>query len=149
MSVQFPSLKNKIKLKNVIQRMVLQENLQHFIRNSKLNLLEAKLLNLSELEQGIKGTIRRIVQNAFFISEIEIDAVYKNCHKCITIYEAISRLKDRYLILFRDAVEAFYGKGKYTRFGHHSPFLILLRVLMTSKHGSFQMLFKRTFTILS
>lgn len=138
MSVQFPSLKNKIKLKNVIQRMVLQENLQHFIRNSKLNLLEAKLLNLSELEQGIKGTIRRIVQNAFFISEIEIDAVYKNCHKCITIYEAISRLKDRYLIFSEMQLKPFTEKAS-----------IHALVLMTSKHGSFQMLFKRTFTILS
>ena len=62
-----------------------------------------------------------------FLSKNEIDASDKNYHKCITIHKAISRLKDRFLRLYRDAVKALYGEGKYELSGDYSPFLIPYR----------------------
>ena len=46
------------------------------------------------------------------LSKNEIDASEKNYHKCITIHEAITRLQDRFLRIYRDAGKALYGEGK-------------------------------------
>ena len=49
------------------------------------------------MEERLKGTILRIcIEWVNFLSRNEIDTIDKNYHKCITIHDAISRLKDRF-----------------------------------------------------
>ena len=88
------------------------------------------------MEQVIKGT-QNSIEWVKFLSKNEIDAGEKNYHKCITIHEATTRLKDRFLRLYRDAVKALYGEGKYKLSGDYSPFLIPYREWM-AKDDEFQ-----------
>ena len=105
--------------------MILQENLQHM--NFKAELLRSKVAKPIRDGAGYKGDYtKNCIEWVNFLSKNEIDAGEKNHHKCITIHEAITRLKDRFLRLYRDAVKALYGEGKYKLSGDYSPFLIPL-----------------------
>ena len=105
--------------------MILQENLQHM--NFKAELLRSKVAKPIRDGAGYKGDYtQNCIEWVNFLSKNEIDAGEKNHHKCITIHEAITRLKDRFLRLYRDAVKALYGEGKYKLSGDYSPFLIPL-----------------------
>ena len=106
--------------------MILQENLQHM--NFKAELLRSKVAKPIRDGAGYKGDCtQNCIEWGNALSKNEIDAGEKNYHKCITIYEAITRLKDQF---YRDAVKALCGEGKYKLSGDYSPFLIPYREWM-------------------
>ena len=80
----------------------------------KAELLRSKVAKPIRDGAGYKGDYTQIyIEWVNFLSKNEIDAADKNCHKCVTIHEAIGRLKDRFLRLCRDAVKALHGESKY------------------------------------
>ena len=80
----------------------------------KAELLRSKVAKPIRDGAGYKGDYTQIcIKWVNFLSKNEIDAGDKNCHKCVTIHEAIGRLKDRFLRLYRDAVKALHGESKY------------------------------------
>ena len=89
----------------------------------KAEFLRSKVAKPIRDGAGYKGDYtQNCIEWVNFLSKNEIDAGEKNYHKYITIHEAISRLKDRFLRLYRDAVKALYGEGKYKLSGDYSPF---------------------------
>ena len=94
-------------------------------------LLRSKVAKPIRDGAGYKGDYTQFcIERVNFLSKNEIDAGEKNYHKYITIHEAITRLKDRFLRLYRDAVKALYEEGKYKLCGDYRPFLIPYREWM-------------------
>ena len=92
----------------------------------KAKLLRSKVVKPIRNGAEYKGDYtENCIEWVNFLSKNKIDAGEKSYHKCITIHEAIRPLKDRFLRLYRDAVNALYGEGKYKLSGDYSPFLIL------------------------
>ena len=100
---------------------------------------KAELLRSKDVKPTMDGTgyVEDYTQNCIewvnFLPKTEIDAGYKNYHKCITIHEAISRLKDKFLRLHKGAVKPLYGEGKYKLPGDYSSFVIPYREWVTDK----------------